>query len=131
MTTAPGTIPPVYERHATVTRVIDGDTLYLAVDLGCDTTLAMTVRLIGLNAPEMNTDAGKAAKAFVEGWVDTYHRSSLLIGTRLALRTIKDRREKYGRYLADLVPVDADGQLDAPSLCQALLDAGHATPYQP
>ena len=63
------TPPGVFERRATVTRIVDGDTLHLDVDLGCDTTLAMTVRLYGLNCPEMNTDAGKAAKAYVEQWV--------------------------------------------------------------
>jgi micrococcal nuclease len=114
------TPPDVYERRATVTRIVDGDTLHLDVDLGCDTTLAMTVRLYGLNCPEMNTDAGKAAKAFVEEWAWT--RVSTDVG--LVIRTVKDKKEKYGRYLADLLPDDG-----SPSLCTALLESGHAVPY--
>ncbi len=110
--------PAVYERRATVTRVIDGDTLYLDVALGCDTHLAMTVRLYGLNCPEMNTDAGKAARAWVVQWVmDRAFNGA-------SLRTVKDKKEKYGRYLADLLPDDG-----SPSLCTALLAAGQAVPY--
>lgn len=118
--------PPVFERQATVGRVVDGDTLHLAVDLGCDVDLAMTVRLYGLNTPELPTPEGVAAKAFVTEWV-TEH------GPVFALRTVKDRKEKYGRYLADLVPLDLTPEPDSrtypTSLCTALLDAGHAVPY--
>lgn len=113
------TVPPVFERRATVTRVVDGDTLHLSVDLGCDIDIAMTVRLYGLNAPEHGTMDGNEATAFVERWVRDKAGEH---GFRL--RTVKDRREKYGRYLADLLPYD-----DGPSLCQALLAAGHAVPY--
>lgn len=109
---------PVYERTATVGKVVDGDTLHLYVDLGCDITVAMTVRLAGLNAPETSTVAGRAAKAYVEKWVTTH-------GPVFRLRTAKDRREKYGRYLADLLPAIEGG----PSLCQELLADGHAVPY--
>jgi endonuclease YncB( thermonuclease family) len=114
------TVPAVYERRATVTRVIDGDTLYLAANVGLDITVNMTVRLYGLNCPEMNTDAGKAAKAWVEQWVRD-HAGDL---GACSLRTVKDKKEKYGRYLADLLPDDG-----SPSLCTALLDAGQAVPY--
>jgi micrococcal nuclease len=110
--------PGVFERRATVTRVVDGDTLHLDVDLGCDTTLAMTVRLYGLNCPEMDTDAGKAAKTWVDEWVVDHAVAGV------SLRTVKDKKEKYGRYLADLLPDDG-----SPSLCTALLDSGHAVPY--
>lgn len=112
------TPPPVYERHATVTKVVDGDTLHLDVDLGCDITVAMTVRLFGVNAPEHGTPEGDAATAFVRSWVATWGASPF------RLRTVKDKREKYGRYLADLLTYDAE-----PSLCEALLAAGHAVPY--
>jgi micrococcal nuclease len=112
------TPPAVFERRAVVARVIDGDTLYINVNLGCDTQLAMTVRLYGLNCPEMNTDAGKAAKVWVEEWVVDHAVAGA------SLRTVKDKKEKYGRYLADLLPDDG-----SPSLCTALLDAGQAVPY--
>lgn len=107
-----------YERHATVRKVVDADTLHLTVDLGCDTCINMTVRLYGVNAPENSTPEGRAATAFVVAWVAA--------NPHLAVRTVKDRREKYGRYLADLLPADG-----GPSLCTVLLGAGHATVYLP
>lgn len=112
--------PSVYERRCTVERVVDGDTLHLVADMGCDLTLRMIVRLYGVNAPEMSTDAGHAAKAFVEQWVTAY-------GPVFSLRTVKDKREKFGRYLADLMPLGT-----APtSLCTALLATGNAVFYLP
>ena len=111
--------PTVYERIATVLRVVDGDTLHVAADLGLDVVANVTVRLYGINAPEMSTDVGKAAKVFVEAWVKDR-------GPVFALRTVKDKREKYGRYLADLVPADG-----SPTLCAALLASGHAVYYVP
>jgi len=113
------TPPPVYERTAVVTKVVDGDTLHLDVDLGCDTSLAMTVRLYGVNAPEMSTPEGRVAKQFVADWI------AGRAGHGFVLRTVKDRREKYGRYLADLLAADGT------SLCQALLDSGNAVTYLP
>jgi micrococcal nuclease len=111
--------PAPYERSAFVMKVVDGDTLHVLANLGCDVQVAMTVRLYGVNAPEASTNAGLIAKAFVEGWVAAH-------GPVFSLRTVKDKREKYGRYLADLVPI-AGGE----SLCEALLAAGQAVYYLP
>jgi micrococcal nuclease len=48
----------MYEYHCEVMRVVDGDTLHLDVDLGCDVHTLMTVRLDGIDAPEMRTAPG-------------------------------------------------------------------------
>ena len=114
------TPPTVYERTCTVVRVVDGDTLHVAADLGLDVSMNLTLRLYGIDAPEMSTEAGHVSKAFVETWVAAN-------GPVFSLRTVKDRREKYGRYLADLVP-----QYGGPmSLCSALLATGNAKVYLP
>lgn len=109
---------PFYERHAEVLRVIDGDTLHLSVDLGCDVSVNMTVRLVGIDTPELPTVEGKAALDAVRTWLAEHDN-------RLVVRTVKDKREKFGRYLADLLPEGAD----APTLCAYLLETGHARPY--
>jgi endonuclease YncB( thermonuclease family) len=109
----------MYEYTAQVIRVVDGDTLHAEVDLGCDVRIALTIRLARLNAPEMRTPQGPPAKAFTEAWVAAH-------GSAVILRTIKDRREKYGRYLAEVLSGVGS---DALSLNQALLDGGFAVPY--
>lgn len=89
----------MYNYPCQVLKVIDGDTLKLVIDLGFSITLTTTVRLQGINCPEMNTVEGKAAKAFAMEWVA--NRVSFTV------KTFKDKQEKYGRYLAELY--DQDG----------------------
>lgn len=115
-------IPPLpYPRHCEVIRVVDGDTMHLAVDLGCDTTVSMTVRCAGINAPDFpDREAQHAATVFAQDWITEN-------GPIFELRTIRDKREKFGRYLADLLPLDNSKM----SLCQAMLSSGHAVEYWP
>lgn len=54
----------MYEYNAQVVRVIDGDTVEIDIDLGFKMTYKKAhMRLSGMNAPEMNTSAGKSSKA--------------------------------------------------------------------
>ena len=50
---------------AKLDRVIDGDTLLIEFDVGFFITLKEKIRLIGINAPEINTPEGKKAKKFI------------------------------------------------------------------
>jgi len=101
--------------QATVEKVVDGDTLDLQVDLGFGVLTRQRVRLLGINAPEHNTPEGKKAVAFVQKWVKEH-------GPTFAVRTMKDKKEKYGRYLATILS-------DTEELGQALVDAGLAAPW--
>lgn len=105
-----------YVRNARVLKVIDGDTVDLDTDLGCDMHIYQRIRLNGINAPEKNTKAGKDAKAFLE---------RLLLGhDTIVIKTHKDEKEKYGRYLAELYLPD-----NPISVNQQLIDAGQAKEY--
>jgi len=109
----------MYEYAATIIRVVDGDTFHAQLDLGCDVHVNLTIRFARINAPEMSTPGGPVAKAYVEQWVAAQ-------GGKVVLRTAKDKRENYGRYLAEVFasPLGA-----GPSLNQILLDNGLAEPY--
>src|SRR4030043_120443 len=77
-----------YTYHATLEKVIDGDTLLINFDVGFFISIKEKVRLIGINAPELATKKGKDAMAFIEKELkDTY----LIVETR--------KKEKYGRFL--------------------------------
>lgn len=104
----------MYTYRASVIRVVDADTVWLEVDLGFDVRRRDSFRLYGINAPEMSTPEGVAAKA----WLAKALPGDLIVTTE------KDRREKYGRYLATLWV----GQVN---INQALVDAGHAVAYLP
>ena len=73
-------------------RVVDGDTLAVTVDLPPCNEIDKKLRLRGINCPEMDTPAGKAAKRFVQSLID--QAKSVLITTT--------KPDKYDRYLADV-----------------------------
>ena len=68
---------------------IDGDTLLLNFDAGFFINIKEKVRLIGIDAPEIETEKGQQALAFVE---KELNGANLIVETR--------KKEKYGRYLA-------------------------------
>ncbi len=81
--------------NAEVLKIHDGDTITCNVQLGFKIQAVMTFRLKGIDTPELigvNRQKALEAKAFLE---------SKLKG-QLVIKTYKDEKEKYGRYLADL-----------------------------
>lgn len=97
-----------------VLSVHDGDTCTLLLDLGFDIHRIVTVRLQGLDAPEVrgqSREAGLRVKALVHGW---------LAGRQLEL--LSASLDKYGRVLGDLYDKDE-------SLCAFLLESGLVKPY--
>lgn len=114
----------MYEYRAEVIRVVDGDTLALMVDLGCDVRVALTVRLNGINCPERGTPQGNDATDYVRAWRDAYAYETLEGSYWVDLHTIKDKREKFGRYLGNIY---AGGR----HLNEDLVVAGHAVRYYP
>lgn len=83
----------LYSYSAVITQVVDGDTLEALVDLGFGLTTRQKFRLNGIDAPEMNTPEGVAAKQFVYDKI-TKHGPQVII--RVA------GLDKYNRYLADV-----------------------------
>lgn len=106
----------MYQYTATFHRVIDGDTVVADVDLGFNIRHRITARLDGINCPELPTREGDASRLAL---------MSLVTGKTLEVRTIRDRKDKYGRWL--LVIVLEDGVTTAN---QVLIDGGHALPYR-
>lgn len=81
----------MYEYSATALRVVDGDTVKLVVDMGFGVHVVETFRLLRINAPEMRTPEGPPARLALE---------VLTLGVKLRIKTTK--REKYGRWLAEI-----------------------------
>jgi micrococcal nuclease len=76
----------------TVTRVVDGDTVHVAVD-GQDET----VRYIGVDTPE-SVKPGTPVQCFAEAASAANRR--LVDGRRVVLTFDAERRDRYGRLLA-------------------------------
>ena len=116
--------PPVtYTYRALVEKVVDGDTLYLAIDLGFRNTRHERVRLARINAPEMSTPEGRAAQMHAAGWL-RYHGPNFVIASSKLTSTLK--QDNYGRYLVEIWPEDSQDE----SLNQWMLDHGYAALYE-
>ncbi len=85
---------------ATVRKIVDGDTLVVALAVAPDFTHELKLRLRGLDCPEISTAAGRAAKAFVD--------DLLRAGDEVILCTTKP--DKYDRYLADVFVGGSKGE---------------------
>ena len=108
-----------YLYDAVVVDVHDGDTLTVNLDLGFRVWQRTKIRLHGINAPELKTPEGKAARKFLLDCVQQAGRDAFEV------ESIKDRADKYGgRYLGVL-----RGRRDGASINEMMVKAGHAKPW--
>ena len=88
--------------RAKVSRVVDGDTVDVDIDLGFGVWMHRErVRIMGIDTPESRTrdltekKFGLAAKEFV--------RFLMPVGSSQIIMTQKDKTGKFGRILADVI----------------------------
>jgi micrococcal nuclease len=87
----------LYHYRALITDVYDGDTCTVNIDLGLNTWIqGEKLRLYRINAPELR------GVERPEGLCSRDFFRSLIAGKEITIQTIKDRKEKYGRYLAEV-----------------------------
>ena len=90
-------IDPSFIYRAKVVRVIDGDTIIVDFDLGLNSwRLDERLRLNRINAPEIRGRQKLLGKRSMDWLVDKIEREFVVI------ETIKDKRGKFGRYLAEV-----------------------------
>jgi endonuclease YncB( thermonuclease family) len=86
--------------RAIVKHIVDGDTCDLLVDTSFNSYRYLTIRIMGIDAPELyrgteeERERGKAAKEYLE--------SIAPVGTQCVIRTDKDRTS-FGRYSASIL----------------------------
>lgn len=116
-------LKPMYEYVATITNVVDGDTVDVDIDLGFGIWIRdERLRLFGINAPEKTgptADRGKASRDYLVHLLDQYGRTVRLRTEKT--RDSTDKKGKYGRYLATLLGGPAKADLN-----KMLVAAGHA-----
>ena len=106
-----------------VSKVVDGDTIDVEIDLGFDISFSSRVRLAGIDTPESRTTdkiekaLGLEAKAYLKHEIDA--AKSVVIKTEKM-----DSSEKYGRILGW---VFLDGA--SVSLNEKMIADGHAWGY--
>ena len=109
----------VYKYNAFVDRVVDGDTIEVSIDLGFHLTIKETLRLVDIDAFETRgdeRDKGLEASLFLQRMIE---RREVLIETF--------KEGSFGRWLAKVWYNDGNYSV---YVNQALVDEGHAKPYQ-
>jgi len=103
---------------AVCTRVVDGDTVDLLVDLGFHARVTVRVRLDGIDTPEMHdSDPDQRALAVnARSWLERR-----LSGAQLRVETAK--ADGFGRWLARV-------HVDGVSINEQMLQLGLAKPYK-
>jgi micrococcal nuclease len=106
-----------------VTKVVDGDTIDVVIDLGFSIMFASRVRLAGIDTPESRT-TDKVEKALgLES--KKYLADRLKAAKNVVIKTEKlDSSEKYGRILAWLY-IDGEGN----SVNHEMIEKGYAWGY--
>ena len=114
------------KRYAAVlVKVHDGDTVVCHVDLGFRfIRLNEHVRLLGINAPELNTTGGVASKNHLAELLTKYDADPDEDGVQLTLVTEGDDTDNFGRTLAR---IEGKNGVD---LCKKMLADGYAEEYK-
>ena len=114
----------MYEYRCKITRVVDGDTVDVDINLGFGVWLHKErVRIYGIDTPESRTRDleekryGLAAKEFVKEFVRDKGGSNIVLRTRKY-----DAKGKFGRILGDII-------VDNVSMSETMIKEHHAVPY--
>ena len=91
--------------------------LKVEIDIGFGDWRGETIRLKGIDCPELDTPEGRAAKRFVER--ELSHCESIILKS-----TQSPRKEKWDRYLGDIFYTNKAGRQTF--LNNLLLEKGHA-----
>ena len=106
-----------------VSKVVDGDTIDVDIDLGFDISFSSRVRLAGIDTPESRTtdkfekSLGLEAKAYLKNAIDA--ANSVVIKTEKM-----DSSEKYGRILGWVFLDGSDKSLN-----EMMIEDGYAWGY--
>tara|TARA_R100000781_G_scaffold2413_1_gene3919 strand:+ start:448 stop:867 length:420 start_codon:yes stop_codon:yes gene_type:complete len=93
----------MYEYSCEVTRVVDGDTVDVIIDLGFDISYKSRVRLYGIDTPESRT-RDKDEK--VRGLMSKQYLVDELSKGQVVIKTYKDKKGKFGRVLGEMYVAD-------------------------
>lgn len=126
-TVVPAADAMLWTYRARCIRVIDGDTLVAEIDCGFGVRYEATVRIAGIDAPELPTPEGIAAADRL-GQIVRYAVTDwpLRLRTRRLARGTGEARS-FSRYVAAVYAVQSDAQWC--DVAATMITDGHARPY--
>jgi micrococcal nuclease len=108
----------MYTYNATVVKIVDGDSVWLEVDVGFHMSYKYNFRLGRINTPELRSkDPEEKAAAYA---AKDRLAELIPVGTKVLLKT--DKPGKYGRWIAEIF-------VDLVNVNDTMMDEGLAEPY--
>ena len=87
----------LYNYKAEVTKVYDGDTITVTLDLGMRTFVhGEVIRLARINTPELRGEE-RPQGLIARDWL-----RERILGQDVHIKTFRDKNGKYGRYIAEV-----------------------------
>jgi len=87
----------MYEYKALVTKVYDGDTITVDIELGFGVFFNdQKLRLAYINTPEVRGEEK------TQGIISRDRVRELILGKEITIKTYKDSKGKYGRWIAEI-----------------------------
>jgi micrococcal nuclease len=113
-----------YVYRATITGIVDGDTLQMKVDLGFNIDFEPRFRILELDTFE-KYGVKKGSEEYVKGVAASEYAATLVsIGDPVKIRTHRDKTGKYGRYLVEIRLQDGS------DYAAEMIKAGHDKNHQ-
>jgi len=112
-------IDNLYFYKGVITGVYDGDTVTISLDLGMKIKRdGLKIRLYGIDSPELR------GKTLVKARESRDFLRSKVLNKNVIIQTIRDKKGKYGRYLANIWSESQDGSWH--SINDLMVSEGHA-----
>ena len=114
----------MYTYKAFVKKVYDGDTITVNIDLGFHTILQdQKIRLSYINAPEIRGEERP------DGLVSRDKLREWILNKTVIIKTKKDSKGKYGRWLGEIFPIEYLNDNTMESYNTKLINEGYAVKY--
>ncbi len=113
-----------YNYKAIITKIYDGDTITVDIDLGFGVWLKkQKIRLYGIDTPEIRgieREEGLKSKAYL--------KTLIKVGDEIQIQTYKDKKGKYGRWLGIIIIYDENNNMI--NVNENLIINGYAKKYE-
>jgi len=103
--------------------IYDGDTMKVLIDTGFNIYTQQTLRLYGIDAPELRGDNKEKGK-ISRDWLRKRIYNAMSNNIPVTIKTMQDKRGKYGRLLAEIF-IDGDEK----SLNEQMVEGSLAEEY--
>ena len=113
----------MYEYNAKLRKVIDGDTIDADIDLGFQTFVKQRIKLYGVDTPQSRS---KVPTEKDEG-IKAKNKLIELLPRDFKVRTVLNKRGKFGRVLGHVYAVGLDGK--EININETMIKEGYATKY--